>query len=259
MSAAVEIRDLCVVLSGREILSDINLTLDEGRFLGIVGPNGSGKTTLLRVLLGLVRPSSGVVRVFGRSPQEFARSGGFGYLPQHLNVDAGFPASAIDVVLMGTRSPGGIFRRPSAGDRHKAAEMLATMGMAGYEDHLFGALSGGQQQRVSIARALISDPRILILDEPSTGIDAVGQEDFYHLLKGLQRRRSLNIVMVSHDIGVITAYVDEIACLNRTLHYQGNPLGAFTDEVLHNLYGKGVEILMHSHLCDKCERLKPQE
>ena len=136
--------------------------------------------------------------------------------------------------------------------------MLKTMGMTGYEDHIYGKLSGGQQQRVSIARSLVSEPRLLILDEPSTGIDVVGQEDFYHLLKGLQKKFRLSIIMASHDIGVITAYVDEIACLNRTLHYQGSPLGALNEEVLKELYGKSMEIIMHSHLCEKCERLQPE-
>lgn len=257
MTKSIELRHLTVTLGGREIISDINLDLEEGKFLGIVGPNGGGKTTFLRVVLGLVRPSAGEVLVLGKEPKDLVKRGAFGYLPQHLNVDPDFPATAKDVALMGLRGRAGAFRRPSGKDMQKAEEMLATMGMSGYENHTFGALSGGQQQRVSIARALISDPKILILDEPSTGIDVVGQEDFYHLLKGIQKRLNLSIIMVSHDIGVISTYVDEIACLNRTLHYHGNPLGAFNDEVLRELYGKSMEILMHSALCDRCERLKP--
>ena len=258
MNKSIEIQGLTVVLNGREVLSDISLGLDEGRFLGIVGPNGGGKTTFLRAVLGLVKPAVGKVLIFGERPRDAIRKGIFGYLPQHLNVDADFPATAKDVVLMGLTGRAGAFRRPSGEDGERAVEMLATMGMSGHEDHIFGSLSGGQQQRVSIARALISDPRILILDVPSTGIDAVGQEDFYHLLKGIQKRLRLSIIMVSHDIGVISAYVDEIACLNRTLHYHGNPIGAFNDEVIKELYGKSMEILMHSGLCDQCERLRPQ-
>jgi len=257
MTKSIDIRNLTVTLSGREILSDINLDLEEGKFLGIVGPNGGGKTTFLRVILGLVKPSAGEVLVLGKEPKEMVKRGAFGYLPQHLNVDPDFPATARDVALMGLAGRAGLFRRPSGKDIQKAEEMLATMGMSGYENHTFGSLSGGQQQRVSIARALISDPKLLILDEPSTGIDVVGQEDFYHLLKGIQKRLDLSIIMVSHDIGVISTYVDEIACLNRTLHYHGNPLGAFNDEVLRELYGKSMEILMHSTLCERCERLKP--
>lgn len=257
-SMAIALNNLTVVLNGKEILSDINLGLDKGRFLGIVGPNGSGKTTLIRVLLGIIKPSAGKVLVFGNTTYEAAKKGMFGYLPQHLNIDTDFPATSTDIVLMGQHKKPWTFRKTSMADKMKAEEMLLTMGMTGYEDHLFGSLSGGQQQRVSIARALISDPKILILDEPSTGVDVVGQEDFYHLLKGLQKRLNLTIVMVSHDIGVITAYVDEIACLNRTLHYHGSPLGALNDEVLKGLYGKSMEIIMHSKLCEKCERLHPE-
>lgn len=258
MSNAIEIQNLYVTLGEKEILADINLSLDEGKFLGIVGPNGGGKTTLLRVVLSLIRPTSGKILVYGKTPERAVRGNVFGYLPQHMNVDADFPATAMDVVLMGCYGKAGIFRRPSAGDKRRSAEILATMGMSGFENHMFGTLSGGQQQRVSVARALVSDPGILVLDEPSTGIDAVGQEDFYHLLRGLQKRFKLTIIMVSHDIGVITSYVDEIACLNRTLHYQGSPRGALNEEVLRDLYGKSIEVIMHSHLCEKCERLQPE-
>jgi len=187
MSRAVEIEDLGASLNGREILTDINLTLPEGRFLGIVGPNGGGKTTLLRIILGLVKRASGRLQVFGKTPKDAAREGLFGYLPQHMNVDTSFPATSLDVVLMGLYGKGGAFRRISKNDKNRAGDMLKTMGMAGYEDHIYGRLSGGQQQRVSIARALMSEPRLLILDEPSTGIDVVGQEDFYTCLRDFKR------------------------------------------------------------------------
>lgn len=259
MKTAIEIKNLNVSLNNKEVLSDINIRLDEGRFLGIIGPNGSGKTTLLRVMLGIIKPASGSVTVFGNTTMEAAKKGMFGYLPQHLDVDADFPATATDIVLMGLHKGAWMFRRYSSQDRERAREMLRTMGMSGFEDRLFGALSGGQQQRVSIARALIGDPSILILDEPSTGIDVVGQEDFYHLLSGLQKRLNLTIVMVSHDVGVITAYVDEIACLNKILHYHGNPIGALHDDVIKELYGKSMEIVMHTRLCEKCERLHPRD
>ncbi len=253
---AIEIKGLSVILSGKEILADINLTLDEGKFLGIVGPNGSGKTTLLRVILGLIRPVKGEIRIFDKSPQECLKQGLFGYVPQHINLDINFPAKAIDVVLMGLYGRLGFFRWPSKKERSKAAEYIELIGMSGHEDRPFGDLSGGEQQRISIARALVSNPKILVLDEPSTGIDVVGQEDFYHLLKGLQKRFNLTIIMVSHDIGAVTAYVDEIACLNKILYYHGAPLGALDENVLEKLYGKNIDILMHSEVCDKCERLR---
>ncbi|MDI6800486.1 MAG: metal ABC transporter ATP-binding protein [Thermodesulfovibrionales bacterium] len=252
---AVEIENVGVTINDKEILKEITLSLDEGRFLGIVGPNGSGKTTLLRTVLGIIKPTSGSIKIFGASPDDAIKKNVFGYLPQSQKIELNFPARAIDVVLMGIYAKLGMLRWPDREDIKQAMEMLSIIGMAGYENETLGNLSGGQQQRVSIARALINNPRILILDEPSTGIDVVGQEDFYHLLKGLQRKMNLTIIMVSHDIGTVTSYVDEIACLNKTLHYHGSTVGALNDEVLKNLYGKGIDIMLHTEYCEKCERL----
>lgn len=252
---AVEIDHLSVSIGGREVLRDIDLFLEEGTFLGIVGPNAGGKTTLLRAIAGIVRPTAGSVKVFGLQPAEAVKRHLFGYLPQVHKIEPHFPARAIDVVLMGLYGKLGLFRWPSKTDRKAAYEALDVMGMTGFEEEAFGSLSGGQQQRVSIARALMNNPKILILDEPSTGIDVVGQEDFYHLLKGLQRKLGLTIIMVSHDIGAVSSYVDEIACLNKAMNYHGNPVGALSDDVLKKLYGKSVDIMMHAEFCEKCERL----
>ncbi len=257
MSSAIELENLSVLLKEKEVLRNINLALEEGMFLGIVGPNGGGKTTLIRTILGLLKPSSGIVKIFGHLPGSSAVPDGiFGYLPQHLNVDPNFPATALDIVLMGRYRKAGFLRWPGRADREKAAECLATMGVEGSLDSQYSQLSGGQQQRVSIARALAGEPKILVLDEPSTGIDVVGQEDFYHLLKGLQKKMGLTILMVSHDIGAVSAYVDEIACLNVSLYYHGNPIGALDEKIVKSVYGKGVDLLVHSDVCDKCERLR---
>jgi zinc transport system ATP-binding protein len=254
---AVEINNLSVNLRGIEVLKDINLSLEEGRFIGIVGPNGGGKTTLLRAVLGLIKPASGEILIFGRPPEEVLKTGSiFGYLPQTLKVRPDFPVRVMDVVMMGRYGKVGMLRWPGEKDRRKAIECLSMMNVEGLKDVPFGQLSGGQQQRASIARALAGEPKILILDEPSTSIDVVGQEDFYHLLKGLQKRFGITILMASHDIGAITTYVDEIACLNYIFHYQGNPLGALNETVLTELYGKNVDLLLHTDICDKCERLR---
>ncbi|MEW6418616.1 MAG: metal ABC transporter ATP-binding protein [Nitrospirota bacterium] len=254
---AIEIKNLTVKLNGREVLKDINLSLDEGRFIGIVGPNGGGKTTLLRAILGLIKPASGEILIFGRPPEKGLRKGSiFGYLPQTIKVRPDFPVRVIDVVMMGRYGKIGMLRWPGEKDRRKAMECLSMMNVEEIKDVPFGQLSGGQQQRASIARALAGEPKILILDEPSTSIDVVGQEDFYHLLKGLQKKFGITILMASHDIGAITTYVDEIACLNYIFHYQGNPLGALNETVLTELYGKKVDLLLHTDICDKCERLR---
>lgn len=257
MSVAIAIEGLSVVLKGKEILKNINFTLEEGHFLGIVGPNGGGKTTLIRTILGLLKPSSGSVRIFSQGSEAYHMLNGiFGYLPQHQNIDPNFPATALDIALMGRYRKVGFLRWPGKKDREKAIQCLSIMGAEDMKDTQYSQLSGGQQQRISIARALAGDPKILVLDEPSTGIDVVGQEDFYHLLKGLQKKMGLTILMVSHDIGTVTTYVDEISCLNINLYYHGNPLGALEEKVMTSLYGKNVDLLIHSDVCDKCERLR---
>lgn len=253
---AVEIKGLQYRIGNKEILRDIDLSLEEGRFLGIVGPNGGGKTTLLKIILGILKPSSGTVKIKGGSTLEAIKKGLFGYLPQSLKIDLNFPARAIDIVITGLYGKIGYMKFPSKEDRQKAMEALRTMGMEDLAFEIFGNLSAGQQQRVLAARALVGNPEILVLDEPSTGIDVVGQEDFYHLLKGLQKRLKLTIIMVSHDIGALTGYVDEVACLNRTLHYHGSPVHALSEEVLSRLYGRSVDIMLHSDACERCERLK---
>jgi zinc transport system ATP-binding protein len=254
---AIEINNLTVKLDGREVLKDINLSLGEGRFIGIVGPNGGGKTTLLRAILGLIKPTSGEILIFGRPPEDVLKTGSiFGYLPQTLKIRQNFPVRVIDVVMMGRYGKIGRLRWPGEKDRRKAIECLSVMNVEELKDVPFAQLSGGQQQRASIARALAGEPKILVLDEPSTSIDVVGQEDFYHLLKGLQKKFGITILMASHDIGAITTYVDEIACLNYIFHYHGNPLGALNETVLTGLYGKNVDLLLHTDICDKCERLR---
>ncbi len=254
---AIDINNLTVKLNNREVLTNITMSLDEGRFLGIVGPNGGGKTTFLRVVLGLVKPASGEIRIFGKLPEEILKTGSiFGYLPQTFKVSPDFPVRVIDVVMMGRYGRAGMLRWLKEKDKRKAMEYLSVMGIEKLKDVQFGELSGGQQQRASIARALAGEPRILLLDEPSTGIDVIGQGDFYHLMKGLQKRFNLTILMVSHDIGTIPAYIDEIACLNYTLHYHGNPVGALNETVLTTLYGKNIDVLQHTDICEKCERLR---
>ncbi len=254
---AIDIQNITVNLKGREVLSNITLSLDEGRFLGIVGPNGGGKTTFLRAVLGLIAPTSGRIEIFGQRPEEVLKTGKiFGYLPQITKAAQDFPIRVIDVVMMGRYGNIGLLRWPTEQDRTKALEYLSMMGIENLKNVPFRQLSGGQQQRASIARALAGEPKIIVLDEPNTGIDVIGQEDFYHLLKGLQKRLNITILMASHDIGAITSYVDEIACLNYTFHYQGTPLGALNDAVLNDLYGKNVDLLMHTDICEKCERLR---
>ncbi len=251
----VELRGVWSRYDRSWVLRNVSLSCPAGSIFGIVGPNGAGKTTLIKIILGLIVPDRGEVLVLGRPPQKLGKDRSrIGYLPQISLAHRDFPVTAIDVVLMGRYSALGFFRRPGAADRARALEILELVGMADRANSPFGTLSGGQQQRVGIARALVGDPRLLLLDEPSTGIDTVGQESFYRLLEDLRNRLGLAVIMVSHDIGVVTAHTDHIACLNRTIHYHGKPDGCLDREILERTYGsKGLQVVVHDSQCPTCE------
>jgi zinc transport system ATP-binding protein len=218
--AAVEIRNVSVTLSGVLVLEDVSLTLEQGDFLGIIGPNGGGKTTLLRVILGLIEPGAGEVHIFGEAPSR-AR-GEVGYVPQYARFDASFPIDVLEVVLMGRLSRRTLLSRLTDEDRVAAHAALARVQMDDLASRQIGELSGGQLQRVLIARALAVEPRILLLDEPAASVDTRIGRNVYELLEDLARETT--VVLVSHDIGVISRYVKTVACLNRHLHYSLSPL-----------------------------------
>jgi zinc transport system ATP-binding protein len=241
----VDIRDLWISLNQDDILQGVNLEIREGTFLGLIGPNGGGKTTLLRAILGLVRPDRGMIRVYGLPPEHRHNRGRIGYLPQRAYADLTFPVTVFDVALMGRYSRIGLWRRPSAEDRHRVMENLKVVEMAHLKDRPIGHLSGGEQQRVFIARALASEPRMLLLDEPTAGVDTKARESFYKFLGRLKKDFSLTIVLVSHDIGVIPYHTDEIACLNHRLHLHGKSPDVLDADALSQAYGCEVELLVH--------------
>ena len=216
------------------ILQDVDLDIYEHDFLGIIGPNGGGKTTLLKVILGLLKPFSGTV-VYPASKQNL-----FGYLPQNSRFDQRFPIDVTEVVLSGLLSEKGLHKSYSRADRSKAWELLEKYGMGDYRKAAIGELSGGQMQRVFLCRAIISSPRILILDEPTTYVDSNFEKEFYTILEELNK--NLSIVMVSHDLGTICSYVKTIACVNRGLHYHNSSL--ITEEQLQS-YNCPIELITH--------------
>lgn len=235
----VKLEDVWVFYDGMPALEGVNLSINQGDFLGIIGPNGGGKTTLLKVILGLVKPSQGKVKVLGTSPDRGRRS--VGYVSQYSLFDRDFPISVWDVVLMGRLERAGLFKRYGEGDRTAAIQTLQTVGMLDLKDQQIGKLSGGQLQRVFIARALLTEPRLLLLDEPMASVDTVMQTEFYELLERLKRRMA--IVLVSHDIGAVSVYVDKIACLNRQLFYHGSK--EISPEVLEATYKCPVQMIAH--------------
>jgi zinc transport system ATP-binding protein len=242
-----ELAHVCVDLGAERVLDEVALQIRAGDFLGVLGPNGSGKTTLLRVLLGLVRPSCGHVRLFGTDVREFRDWRRVGYVPQKAVFESRFPASAFEVVASGRSGLTGLGRRLGAADRRAVRDALATVGLSDVRDRLIGRLSQGQQQRVLIARALVHAPELVLLDEPTVGVDPDAQEQFYALLRHLNRELHTTLVLVSHDVGVIAREVTKLACLNRTLVFHGDPQEAVRTGALERLYRPDSLVVAHHH------------
>ncbi len=224
---------------GSNVLEDINLTLYDRDLLTIIGPNGGGKTTILKLILGLLKPTKGTITIFGKRPRQMRRH--IGYLPQLLVSDFEFPITVLEVVLMGRLGKTGPGKQYSKEDIEIACAALEQVGMQDFKDTSIGRLSGGQRQRVFIARALTTEPRLLLLDEPMSSIDTQWQQSFYELLSELNR--TCAIVLVTHDISVVSTYIDKIACLNVRLFYHGSKKDGM--HKISELYECPVQIISH--------------
>ena len=211
----IEISDLWYSFNGIPVLKDVNLTVQRGAFIALLGPNGGGKTTLLKLMLGLLKPERGIVRVFGQSPGVVAHR--IGYMPQHVHFNQSFPISVMDVVLMGRLRPGRGWSRYTRDDRVAARKALEQMEMFESRNRRVGELSGGQAQRVFIARALVDEPEVLLLDEPTASVDTKHQTDLFDILDELNK--TVTIVVVSHDVGIVSSHVRSVACVNQQLFY----------------------------------------
>ncbi len=249
MNPLIEMEDLTVAYGDHVVLESIDLRVKAGEFLAIIGPNGSGKTSLLRTIVGLVRPSRGWVRVCGRDSRDL---GGvrteIGYVPQLTTVDFRFPVRVFDVVKMGLYGKLGLFHRPTQKDSAATQQALERVGMADLAGRQIGQLSGGQRQRVFVARALVSEPELLLLDEPTTGTDAESTESLYELLDVLNHEDQITIVLVSHDVGVVAQHVDAVACLNRRLVAHGRPAEVLDSETLACMYGHDAMFFGHGEV-----------
>ncbi len=213
MSSLFEMHSLSASYGANYVLKDVNFKVDEYDFIGVIGPNGGGKTTLLKVILGLLKPDNGKI-VFNN---DLANSNRIGYLPQMSTGDSNYPVTVTDIILSGLMIRKGLISRMSASDRLKAEMVIEELGLSELAQSTINELSGGQIQRVFLGRAIIGDPKLLLLDEPGNFVDTTFENDFYEKLKDLNKRMA--ILMVSHDVGTISAHIKSFACVNRTLHY----------------------------------------
>ena len=227
---------------GNPVIEEASLRIMSGESGCIVGPNGGGKSTLLKILLGILHPDQGTVRIFGRTPVESRRR--IGYMPQYHQLDAAFPVSVLEVALMGRVSNRTLFRHSKA-DRCYAMDVLAELGIADLSKRSFAGLSGGQRQRVLIARALAGEPELLLLDEPTANIDPGAEEQFYGILDELRKR--MTVVTVSHDLGFVNRETDLIICVNKQV-VTHSPAD-FTAETANEIYHHNMSLIKHDHSC----------
>ena len=244
MNKLIDIQDLTVGYENKpNVLKDVNLSIYQDDFLGIIGPNGGGKTTLLRTILGLIKAQSGSVTFYDKG--EKTSSLNIGYLPQINRIDKKFPISVSEVILSGLTPGTNIFKRYSSEERKKVKEVAARLGIEELLSRAIGELSGGQLQRVLLGRAIVDNPKLIILDEPSTYVDKLFETNFYKLLGDINK--DIAIVLVSHDVGTIISLVKNIACVNQGLHY--HPGSNISQEWLLNAYEScPIEILGHGSL-----------
>lgn len=238
---AIVFRHVSFSYTGAPVIVDADFAIPARSFTSIVGPNGGGKTTLLKLMLGLLRPNEGEIRVLGTTPIH-ARPF-IGYMPQYIHFDRYFPATVLDIVLMGRMKqwyPLGPFGRE---DCERARAALAMVRMEEFSHRTFASLSGGQRQRILIARALATEPRLLLLDEPTANVDPAAEFDLLQLLSDMSNR--ITCVIVSHDLGFVSPYVTQVVCVNRQVMVHDT--AHLTGELIMSLYGSDVRMVRHHH------------
>jgi zinc transport system ATP-binding protein len=244
----LDFRDVWVRRRGEWVLRAIDLAVPAGIVFGLIGPNGGGKTTLLKVALNLIRPSSGDVYLFGKRWEEYATPGpSIGYTPQHHMYLPQFPISVRQVVRMGRYRKAGLGRPLTRADKAVAEHCLALVGMEAFARRPIDALSGGQKQRVFIARALAGEPQLLILDEPTAGVDSAARTQFYELLQDLQQRLGLTVILATHDIGMVLKYCSVVGCLNETLTVHDSENRQAILRHLQTMYDDSHVVFLHEH------------
>ena len=244
----IDIDDVSFNYGYAPVLNRVSFKIHAGDFLALIGPNGSGKTTLLKVILGLLKPAQGVIRVFGRPINEFKNWHKIGYVPQKAtHIDPLFPVSVKEVVAMGFLSGKKEPKRSRRSETIQLEKALSLVGLKDLQDWRIGKLSGGQQQRVFIARAIVNQPEVLFLDEPTTGVDTRTHDSFYEILEDLNKKEGMTIVLVTHEIGIINKHVSQVACLNQSLVYHGTHSEFCRSEAFKEMLSGGHHVISHQH------------
>ncbi len=248
MEKVIDINNVTFSYDTKTVLKEVSLEVFKGDFIGIVGPNGSAKTTLIKLLLGILEPQQGSIQLLGQDVKSFSQWHRLGYIAQKArDINGGFPATVEEIVAANLYMQTKPFRLLNKGQREKIDEVLNIVDIGDYKKRLIGSLSGGQQQRVFIARALVNNPELIIMDEPLVGVDVASQERFYGLMELLNKSLGITLAMVSHDIGVITDKTNKVACLgNQSLFVHDSKCFNQTDYIK-QVYGEGISLLHHQH------------
>jgi len=249
--AVIEVDGLNVARNGRRVIEDATFTVGRGAYMGVVGPNGGGKTTLLQAVLGIIPHDSGSIRILGRPMEEFDEWSRLAWVSQHsISFDERFPINVRELVGLGRINRGNLAKPLRKEDWVKVDEVLGFMGISELAERRVGHLSGGQKQRVFVAKAIVRDPEVLILDEPVAGVDAEAQELFYMKLSDLNGREGTTIVIVSHDLAAVFCRMSDVMCVNRRVYTSPISPDADPNEVLQKAYGEHFHFVFHEHTCE---------
>lgn len=244
----VAVDNLTFSYGSNKVLDNVSFHIEEGDFVGIIGPNGSAKSTLLKLMVGLIKPDKGSIKLLGRDIEEFKDFKSIGYISQNVrDFNQMFPATVEEIVAANLYLDRGIFNRLKKEDDLRIHKALQIVQMEEFMGKKIGNLSGGQKQRVFIARALVNNPKILFMDEPLVGVDMDSQNKFYNLMARLNRDHNITLVMVSHDIGVISKKVNRILCLSKGKVYGHNSNQSICFDMFKDVYGENMNILLHDH------------
>jgi len=244
----IDVRNISFHYGSLRVLKDVTFSIHPGDFLAIIGPNGSGKTTLIKIILGLLKPYRGEVQILGKAVENFDDWTRIGYVPQNAtHIDSIFPVSVNEVVAMELHAKKKIRKLTRREEENSITRALRQVGMEPLKNWRIGSLSGGQQQRVFIARAIVNQPHILFLDEPTTGVDTETQEHFYDMLEGLNKKEKITIVLITHDIGIVNKHVTQVACLNQKLVYHGTHEEFCRSGALREMVAGGHHLVSHRH------------